>query len=331
VNDHAQQVAEIRRSLVDPTCVVEWLGLGDGAQRQSSGLSIRCPVHAEKTPSCSVTRGPDGTLRVKCFGCDWTGDVLSLVAAVRGLDTRRDFREVLIAAAEMGGLHQLADELRGAARRMKRELPSLPEPEPCKDYPPEGEALAVWQSAKPVQEDEPCQIALALRGLFPGPELARSVAGATLAQWARYGGQSWADTGHRIVLPAFDADGALRSLRAWQVIRNASGPKRLPPAGYRATGLVLANGRALQHLRAPAAPIRLIVCEGEPDFLSLCQMYATTAVIGLWSGSWSQTFADRVPFGSVISIRTHNDPAGQRYADTVRKTLTGRALIKRGV
>ncbi len=329
---HAEQIAEIRRSLTNPIRVAMKLGLTDGAVRQSSGLSVRCPVHAEKTPSCSITRGPDGTLRVKCFGCDWAGDVLSLVAAVRGLDSRRDFREVLLAAAEIGGLHQLAEELsKGTTPREPRELPPAPEPEPSKDYPPAIEVLAVWNASKPVGVIEACQVALALRGLFPGPELARAIADAPLPSWARYQGRDWFETGHRVVLPVFDALGAMRSLRAWQVGRNATGPKRLPPAGHRATELVMANEIAVQLLRAPTAPVSLIIAEGEPDFLTLCQAYPGTAVVGVGSGSWGQAFADRIPFGSLVAIRTHNDPAGNRYAEAITKTLVGRALIKRGI
>ena len=68
VSAQSGQVAEVRRTLVDPVRVCERLGLAKGARRQSTGLSIRCPAHAERTPSCSVTRGPDGTIRVRCFG-----------------------------------------------------------------------------------------------------------------------------------------------------------------------------------------------------------------------------------------------------------------------
>lgn len=328
---HAEQVAEVRRTLVDPVRVCERLGLAKGAVRQASGLSIRCPVHAEQTPSCSVTRGPDGTIRAKCFGCSWTGDVLSLVAAARGLDLRRDFRDVLATAAEMWGMTELLAELAGATPAGPRELPDLPEPEPSRDYPPHAEVEAVWANAVAVDRIEPCQVALALRALFPGPDLARAVTGSALPRWARYAGHSWADSGHRIIVPTFDAQGAMRSLRAWHVDRDTKGPKRLPPAGHRATGLVLANPRALDLLRAPSAPTRLIIAEGEPDFLSLCQAYPAATVLGVVNGSWTQAFADRIPFGSLVVIRTHHDEAGDRYAAAIAQTLAGRALIKRGV
>jgi hypothetical protein len=326
---HAAQVAEVRRTLVDPVRVCERLGLAKGARRQSSGLSIRCPVHAEKTPSCSVTRGPDGTVRVRCFGCGWSGDVLTLVAAARGLGARRDFREVLCAAAEVGGLHQLAAELNGGTRPVLRVVSPLPEPEPERDYPPHREVEAVWAAARPVADVEACAVALALRGLYPDASLARALVDGQLPHWARYRGASWLETGHRLVLPLFDAQGTMRSLRAWQVGRDTTGPKRLPPSGHRATELVLANERALSMLRDPSGPLRLLIGEGEPDYLSLCQAYAGYAVIGIGSGSWSDAFAARVPLGSEIAVHTHHDDAGDRYAAHINATLAKRAVLTR--
>jgi hypothetical protein len=276
-----------------------------------------------------VTRGADGTIRVKCFGCQWSADVLGLVAAARGLDARRDFREVLRAAAEVGGLHQLAAELEGTTRPTLRVVPPLPEPEPVREYPPAGEVLELWGAALPIADVEPCAVALALRGLFPGPELARALVVPPAPRWARYRGASWLESGHRVLQRTFDEAGTLRSLRAWQVDRGVEGPKRLPPAGHRATGIVLANEAALAILRAPAEPVRLLIAEGESDHLSLCQRYPGFAVLGVFSGSWSTSFAERIPFGSLVTIRTDHDAAGDRYAETIAKTLTGRALVKR--
>lgn len=104
------EVREVRRRLDDPARVVHALGIEKGARRQPGGLIVLCPWHNDRNPSCSVTIGKDGTLRAHCFSCGESGDVLGLVAAVRGLDTQREFRRVLEAAADLAGL-----ELRGAA------------------------------------------------------------------------------------------------------------------------------------------------------------------------------------------------------------------------
>ena len=95
--DHA---VEVRRGLTNPRGLCERLGLLKGAKAQAGGLSVRCPVHKEHNPSCSVTNGPDGTVRVRCFGCDFSGDGLTLIAQVYGLSLRSDFREVLALGAE---------------------------------------------------------------------------------------------------------------------------------------------------------------------------------------------------------------------------------------
>ena len=95
--DHA---AHLRRAVTDVASVVATLQLGEGAKRQPGGAVVRCPWHAEKTASCSITNGPDGTIRARCFGCDASGDLLSLAAAVYGLDMRGGFPETLRRVAE---------------------------------------------------------------------------------------------------------------------------------------------------------------------------------------------------------------------------------------
>ena len=96
--------ADVRRSLVDPVRLCAALRLLGGAQRQARGVLIRCPSHGERNPSCSVTLGPDGTIRVRCFACDFAGDALTLVALVERLDLRRDFGSVLREAARIAGI-----------------------------------------------------------------------------------------------------------------------------------------------------------------------------------------------------------------------------------
>jgi hypothetical protein len=54
--------------------------------------------------SCSVRVGPDGTLQVNCFECELAGDVLTLIAAARGINIRSDLPDVLRAGCEFAGL-----------------------------------------------------------------------------------------------------------------------------------------------------------------------------------------------------------------------------------
>src|SRR5271156_4273948 len=100
------QIDQIKAALSDPCDVAARLGLTDGAKRQGGGVHVKCPAHDESRPSCSLTRGGDGTLRVVCFGngCDLSGDVFSLIAAVERLDVVRDFAIVLRRAADLTGV-----------------------------------------------------------------------------------------------------------------------------------------------------------------------------------------------------------------------------------
>jgi hypothetical protein len=97
----------IKGALTDVWRLVEALGLNQAAKRQQGGRGalICCPAHNERNPSCSVTLGPDGTIRVRCFACDFSGDALSLIAAAHGLRTRgEDYRRVLSLGAGLAGV-----------------------------------------------------------------------------------------------------------------------------------------------------------------------------------------------------------------------------------
>ncbi|WP_044238691.1 CHC2 zinc finger domain-containing protein [Chondromyces apiculatus] len=107
--------AEVRRALDDPRTLCARLGLSRGARKQRGGLMILCPWHEEKTPSCSVRGGHDGTVVAHCYGCGASGDALSLVAVAHGLDVRRDFPEVLQEAARVAGLQAGRGETRQEA------------------------------------------------------------------------------------------------------------------------------------------------------------------------------------------------------------------------
>ena len=333
-------VEDVRRALSDPFRVAERLGLSP--RRSARGATILCPVHAEKTPSCSVTRGPDGTLRVRCFGCEWSGDVFHLVAAAHSLEPKRDFREVLATACELAGMPDEATSVRDGRLAAERQPRPAPPPEPERDYPPVGEVLGLWQTARPLVEDEQSALYLALRGIYPDVVQQLDVARALLPDthetrmpgWARFRGDApvsrpWTRSGHRILVPVYDCDGQFRSLRAWLVTDEQGVPKRVPPVGHRASGLVLANRAALEILRGERFHSRLVIVEGEPDFLARAIVSPTDPVLGVLSGSWHEGFAQKVPYGSEVIIRTHLDEAGERYARAITQTIRDRAQVYR--
>jgi hypothetical protein len=160
-------------------------------------------------------------------------------------------------------------------------------------------------------------------------------------RWARYQRQTWGEAGYRLLLPMFDKLGALRSLRARRVIPG-EGPKNLAPAGCSTGGLVMADAlgrRLLATGQCPegwpaAVPLRVVVAEGEPDFLTWGTRFSDAdatapAVLGVVSGGWTSGIAGRLPDGARVIVRTHLDEAGEKYARAVHESLRGRCTLLR--
>lgn len=327
LSDHA---FEVKAALSNPRALCQKLGLLQGAKAQAGdGVSVCCPVHGEKHPSCSVTRGPDGTVRVKCFACDFSTDALGLIAHIEGLSLRSDFREVLARGAELAGHLSLRDEILRGQAIPERQRVAAPEPAPVAEFPPRSEVEALWAAGIPTSADPDVWEYLRSRGFAPERLDERQLAVALplnlkTPPWASYARQSWVETGHRLLVPMWDENGVMVTVRAWRVVEGDS-PKRLPPKGHRATGCVMANRIARGMLRSKVSPVGLEIVEGEPDFLTACLAY-DRAVIGINNGSWNDSIAKRVPIGTEVIINTHHDEAGERYAEQVAQTLTRHKL-----
>jgi len=327
--------ADLRHSaaLSDPARLCRARGLEDGAKRQATGLLIRCPSHGEKTPSCSVTTGPDGTVRVKCFACDYSCDALGLIETVVGC---RSFRETIDAACDLAGCPRPGDSTARDWTPPPRSEQTSTRPEP--KYPWSTDLVRFWDSLGQVIRNPLAAELLRRRAIDPAAVdtwgLARVMLGSSsVPEWARYRGDGeesrpWTETGHILIVPAYDHDGAMRSVRAWRVLEGGDVPKRLPPSGCKASGLVQANLFALHLLRGETGPTRIVIAEGEPDYL----VWATRfdgPVIGIGSGSWTEDFASKIPLGSTVILRTDRDDAGERYARAIAKTCEGRCQIRR--
>lgn len=329
---------EIRYALTDARALCERLGLIADRRTwkpQAGGVIVRCPWHQENTPSCSVRRAGDGTIAAKCFSCDASGDALSLVAAVRGLSLKTEFRSVLLDAAELAGLHSIVVELESGENQDRPAfVPPPVAPVPERTYPDAGELAALLADAGPCAEDPEVSAWLTSRALDPDRvDAAGGLAireGQMLPRFASFQGLSWWETGHRLILPVCDVYGAVRSVRAARVIDGDS-PKRLPPGGHKVSELVLACELGIAMLRGTYSPERLVVVEGEPDFLVEATSVAPRAIarIGIVSGSWGARFAEKVPVGCEVHICTHVDRAGDNYAEEIRQTLRRRGCFIR--
>lgn len=127
-----EDIDAIRRNLASPRYVAQRLGLK--GRVEGSGFKAICPVHGDRTPSLSLTVGQDGTLRVRCFGCDLAGDIFSLVAGIERLDAQREFPAVLAAAASLAGV--TLHERDGSASSAPAYVPRAPAPPPIPAGPP---------------------------------------------------------------------------------------------------------------------------------------------------------------------------------------------------
>jgi len=337
LTDLGELARELRHcpELADPARLCKALGIDEGAKRQTRGLIIRCPSHGDRTPSCSVTEGPDGTLRVKCFSCDFTADALGLVEVTLNVP----FIEAINEACDLCGRPRPGAP--GAAAWVPppaREGVSRPEPR----YPWASDLARFWGNLEPAEGNRMAEGLLARRAIDPRlvrtHDLARVITGrVALPEWARYRGSAdrampWTETGHLLVLPAYDHTGTMRSVRAWRVFERDEQdvPKRLPPSGCKASGLVLANLQAQSWLRGELGPSVVVVAEGEPDYLTHATRF-DGPVLGILSGSWTAEFAAAVPIGSTLLLRTDRDQAGDRYADAIAKSVGERAQIRRAV
>ena len=337
-------VAEIRAQLTSARALCVALDLWHGPKGRTphsagrGGYLVPCPWCQDRSPPpCSVSMGPDGTLRVKCFACGAAGDALSLIAAVHGLDLRADFPAVLGEAARIAGV-------------AFTETPSRKRSAPANDshatYPDEDEVTALWQDAYPIEADDEARAYLEGRavdvGLVDLYDLARVLQPwASTPGWARCRGKPWA-LSHRLILPVVDYLGVVRSLRAWRCSPQPPDddtPKRTAPAGKALSGLVLAcpvarwvlsTGKA-PDWATPKRPLDVVITEGEPDFLTWASRVSDSnptppAILGVVAGSWCDAIAARIPDGARVIVRTHQDPTGNRYAAEIRESLTGRAV-----
>ena len=317
--DHARA---IRERLTDARKLCGELGLLEGHKRQTGGVIIRCPSHKEKTASCSVRLGPDRTLAVRCHACDFTGDALTLIATLRGLDVHRpdDFRKVLDEGAELARYDLHNDD--------SSRPPRAPRPPPP-SYPHAEDVAALWALAQPLSNDMEAVTYLTGRALDVATierlDLARLLPhGVAVPAWARCG-LPWPASGHRLLLPVYNASGAICSLRAWRL--DGQDPKRVAPAGYSTAGLVLANAAGRELLATGTTNVDLVVVEGEPDFLTWSIASEGRAVLGIVAHAWTIGLAARVPDGVRVALRVHRDGAGDKYAAALQSSFSDRCEL----
>lgn len=304
----------------------------------------------DKRGRCAIL---DKTERWACYsrggnGCGAKGDAVAMVAMVlndgkpwtTGDKATGDAIRAWYAGNGWCNPDNGADRA-GQPRTMPR--PRLVQPLAIapKPRPPIAEVAALWARCVPVTADPAVAAWLANRN-DPGPIDPEAVAGLDLVRalpeglgdlprWAWYKGESWAASGHRLIVRAYEADADNPGLLRWASVhaRNVrpncgAGDKAAWPGGCNAGGLVLATG-----LDPAAHGLPLVeLAEGVPDWLRLAVERAKLpkggAVLGIWSGSVTAELAALVPGDWTVAIRTHADAAGDKYAQRLAELLAPR-------
>lgn len=187
-----------------------------------------------------------------------------------------------------------------------------------------------WDVCVDVHQDEEVAAWLIERGLDPWQVSAIGPGGLCralpvdapclpLAHFGRKDQRPWSTSGHRCVFPLWSERGQLVSLRGRYVGENFTPAKSSAALGVPVRGTVMANPLGLSALRGNAQTI--VVCEGEPDWLTWSAKRPDLAVLGVLNGSWTPELGRCIAPGSRVAVRTHDDEAGERMAKAVLETL----------
>lgn len=267
---------------------------------------------------------------------------------VEALAVLREWNAACVPPWEDG---DLVAKIRNARRNAKHKAGSKLEdargrpverPLPPATYPELEDVRRVWASCVRLTDEAaaPVRAWLASRGIDPEAlaspvrgELVRALPleASGLPSWA----SRWAAAGYSAILPLYDARGEMRSFKARRIVAGGDGPKAIAPRGFDVRGLVLADDEGAGMLASSVharesylPPGGVLIVEGEPDFLGATMRYGwpreRLAVFGVHAGAWTPEHAAAVPRDALVTIATHGDEAGGRYAHAIASTLPGR-------
>jgi len=287
-----------------------------------------CPACGEEARSSSSRdKGPIGFGRYgwRCHRCGVGGGRLQLAS---WLLLGREYERVALREAWRARVGELGHRVY---------IPPAPA-RVISARPPIDEVRQLWNDCAPVTDDDEVAMWLCSRGLRPHQVALHDLARALpprywCPRWASFQGQRWNLSGHRLIVRAVGPgrDGWEWSLRARNILADVppgskSASVAMGPGS--ASGLVYADETARQMLNGSRSDVQLVITEGEPDWLTWSTLNPRGwGVLGIWSGAWVEHLADCIPRGAVIALRTHQDPAGQKYAAKIRRSLQGRTTL----
>lgn len=308
------------------------------------GAGTRHPKRGDKRGAVGVSKEGLGWA---CFECEEKGDAVTLAAlgVTSAIPAKGDKRwaDVRRACAERGWCDADPRDGRPAPAVRLVKPPPMPAPAPPK-RPPAAEVSALWASslrldAVPSWDDgDWCGEArryLGGRGLNCGDLSALDVARilppsehyAFPAWWPSSWAKAW-----RVVVQAFEADGALASIHGRAI--GEAPHKTTWPTGADAGELLFADARGLALLRGDAGELAgALVAEGLTDFLA-ASLWAYLsgrrwAVLAVTAGGALAFAKVRWPAGVPCYLATDNDKTGDGYAAKVRAALPAAVEVRR--
>lgn len=308
---------------------------GQQMRRSSRGeWRARCPIHKGDDPNWSINAE---TLLWQCHSHCGGGDIIKLWACIHN---GHDPRDKLRGAAWAEAVDDLAGCL-GVARaadgdQSRRITTSHMASNEIVIRPAQEGVDAFWASLDDIAAS-PAAIAWLQSRSIP-LHVARDhcrwwaydIAGPAWAGWTTKDGQwrAWRDSGNAMVFGMYAADGRMADCRFR--LAAASNGKWPPKSAGRSGGVTMANQAARSMLATgtmPAGKRDVVVCEGEPDYLSWCASVGDDApVLGLVSGSVTDALISRIPAKARVMFDAHQDDAGGQYLQEF-----GHAMMRRGV
>ena len=259
----AQWIEDARR--MDLRQLIPSLTAGSGGGRARRDRSGPCPSCGAADVRVYAAR--EGWQRWQCYRCQQGGDAVDAVAYA-------------VAGDRYAGQPEVREWMVGSGHAVK-EAPAQAPP----SYPPRQEVVDLLSRCRAGGDAAAWMARRGLRGPVPMGAVGTLPPDAPVPAWAWAMGEPWTTTGHRYIVPACDAAGVVRSVRARRD-EDGAGPKCLPPTGHAAGGLLLAtrHGRAWLAGSRPASTVVLV--EGEPAWIMAAARWEPRVpVLGIVMGS----------------------------------------------
>jgi len=313
--------------------------------RRGSDVSFICPAcgkvlrHSKQAGgrrSAKVT--PDGG-GWWCDPCGAKGDAVTLAAfLVTGKPKPAEWAKTRHECAALGLCeHDPRNPNAPTARPYTPPAPKVVEaPKPSRLH--AAEVAALWAASSKLDAVpqggaewlEAPRVYLAGRGLHPGVlaelNLARVLPPKAYA-WPAWWNPSWSEV-WRVVVPLYDASGAMVALQARAIAATGDGPKTRNPMGTGVvSGTFFADAGGLEVLRGTYTGPGMVVVEGLTDYLAAAQLAAELeptrrpAVLGIMAGSSRALTTVNVKASCRLNVMTDNDPSGEKYFREVAAAL----------